>query len=55
MLTTSIFNRPVAVAVEYASRGKRVRKTFADAYEARRFYGAKLRAGKDPAVKKVQG
>lgn len=51
----AITNRMPPVAVEYTSRGRRVCKTFADAYEARRFYGAKLRAGRDPAVRKVQG
>lgn len=42
------------VTVEYDSRGQaggsasRVRKTLPSAYEARRFYAAKLRAGKNP-------
>jgi hypothetical protein len=40
------------VVVEYDCRGKRVSKRFADAYEARRFYAAKLRQGNRPAVKR---
>jgi hypothetical protein len=39
-----------AVIVEYDSRGKRVRKLFADPYEARRFYVAKDKAGRRPKV-----
>ena len=41
-----ISNRMPAVKVEYDCRGKRTTKTFKDAYAARRFYAAKLRAGK---------
>lgn len=39
-----------AVTVEYDSRGQRVRKTLPNAYAARRFYAAKLKAGRNPAV-----
>ncbi len=35
-----------SVTVQYDRRGKRVRKTFADAYAARRFYAAKFKAGR---------
>lgn len=38
------------IAVEYESKGKRVRKDFDDAYVARRFYSAKDKAGKRPRV-----
>lgn len=41
------------VGVEYDAKGKRVTKVFADAYAARRFYGAKLKAGANPKVVKV--
>jgi len=41
------------VAVEYDCRGQRVRKDFgSNAYAARRFYAAKLKANRNPAVKK---
>jgi hypothetical protein len=45
--------KPEAVAVEYDCRGKRVCKTFTDHFEARRFYSAKDKAGKNPKVKRV--
>ena len=48
-----ISNRQPPVAVEYDCRGKRETKTFTDAYAARRFYVAKLNAGKNPTVKKI--
>lgn len=38
------------VTVEYDCRGKRVRKTFDDAYKARQFFSAKDRAGRNPTV-----
>lgn len=41
------------VAVEYTSRGRRVEKVFDDAFEARRFYCAKSKAGACPAVKRT--
>lgn len=42
------------VRVEYDSRCKRASKTFDDPYAARRFYVAKLKAGKNPRVLKPQ-
>jgi len=42
----------VPVTVEYTARGRRVTKTFADAYAARRFYAAKFKAGANPRVVK---
>lgn len=39
-----------SVTVEYDSRGQRVRKVLPDSWSARRFYAAKLKAGKNPAV-----
>jgi hypothetical protein len=42
--------KPVVVTVEYTARGARVRKTFPTAYEARRFYTAKSKAGAAPRV-----
>lgn len=38
------------VTIEYDSRGQRVTRTFPDAISARRFYAAKLRAGKAPRL-----
>lgn len=46
-----ISNRTPPVAVEYDARGKRATKQFTDCYAARRFYVAKLKAGKNPKVK----
>jgi hypothetical protein len=40
-----------AVIVAYDGRTGRVSKHFDDAYAARRFYAAKLAAGKNPEVK----
>ena len=51
MKTTPISTRLPSVAVEYDSRGQRVRKLFADAFAARRFYTQKAREGKNPQVK----
>ena len=46
--------RPIEpVAIEYDCRGKRVIKTLANAYEAKRFWMAKDKAGKNPKVRKV--
>lgn len=42
------------IAVEYDSRGKRVRKEFTDHFEARRFYATKFKAGRNPRVLKVR-
>lgn len=39
-----------AVTVEYTCRGKRVAKVLPDAYTARQFYAAKLKAGAAPKV-----
>ena len=44
---------PQPVAIEYDARGKRVRKLFTDHYQARRFYAAKDKAGRNPKVKKA--
>ena len=48
----NVLNEPVTV--EYDCRGRRVRKTLPNSYEARRFYAAKYRAGKRPAVVQKQ-
>ena len=42
--------KPEAIAIEYDSRGQRVCKQFTDHWEARRFYTAKDKAGKNPKV-----
>lgn len=55
MSRTAISNRMPAVVVEYYCYGKRKSKHFGDAYEARRFYAAKLHQGKNPSVKKADG
>jgi len=55
MTRIAISNRMPAVVVEYDCYSKRKRKHFGDAYEARRFFAAKLRRGKNPSVKKVEG
>lgn len=41
------------VVIEYDARGQRVRKSFDDAYEARRFWIQKDKAGRNPRVVKV--
>ena len=41
------------VAIEYDSRGKRVRRVFVDHYKARQFYATKFKAGRNPKVVKV--
>lgn len=46
----AISTRMPAVEVEYDARGKRVTKHFADANEAKRFFAAKDKAGKNPKV-----
>lgn len=46
----AISGRTPAVVIEYTSYGKRVRKLFEDAFEARRFYAYKFRAGAEPKV-----
>ena len=48
----AISNRLPAVAVEYDKHGTRTVKQFANAHEAKRFYIAKLKAGKNPALTK---
>jgi len=47
-----ISGRHPSVIVEYDCRGNRVEKRFEDPYAARRFYASKLKAGKNPKVKK---
>jgi len=47
-----ISTRAPGCGVEYTARGVRVVKRFTDAYAARRFYVAKLKAGADPKVVK---
>lgn len=49
-MSTPISGRSPAVTVEFDSRGLRVRKTFVDPFAARRFYVAKLLAGRNPRV-----
>ena len=46
----AITDRSPPIAVVYDCRGGRVIKRFADAYAARRFYVAQLKAGRRPAV-----
>lgn len=41
------------VLIWYDSRDKRISKRFSDAYAARRFYAAKLKAGKNPKLTKA--
>jgi hypothetical protein len=43
------------VGVEYDCRGRRAVKVFQDAFAARRFYAAKLKAGRRPRVVRVEG
>jgi hypothetical protein len=43
------------MAVEYTAKGIRVRKTFPDAFSAKRFYVLKFKAGADPKVKRIEG
>ena len=52
MKRVAISARMPSVVVEYDCRGKRVEKLFECPYEARRFYAAKLKDGKNPRVKK---
>jgi DNA invertase Pin-like site-specific DNA recombinase len=42
---------PSSVVIEYDAAGKRVTKQFNNAYAARRFFVAKLNAGKNPTVR----
>ena len=45
--------RMPAVIIEYDCRGKRKQKRFEDAFEARRFWVAKDRDGKNPKVRRA--
>ncbi len=46
---------PEPITIEFDGRsGKRSTKTFADHYEARRFYASKFKAGKKPRVKSAK-
>lgn len=54
MFPSPIDEEPLLIAVEYDAYGQRVRKTFEDMYEARRFYVAKDKAGKHPRVVKAE-
>ena len=47
-----ISDRMPRVKIEYDCRGQRKTKPFTDPYQARQFYMAKLREGKNPAVRK---
>jgi len=51
---TAISNRQPAIDIEYDCRGKRVRQHFMNAHAGRAFYGLKLKAGKNPAIKKPE-
>lgn len=51
----AISNRLPAIDVEYDKNSKRATKHFSDAYKARRFYVAKLNAGKNPVLTKPKG
>lgn len=46
--------KPVAIGVEYTSKGKRVVKRFDDAYKAKWFYTAKFHIGANPKVVAVE-
>jgi hypothetical protein len=48
----NISQRHLAVYIEYDVRKQRKRRLFTDAYAARRFYIAKLNAGKKPTLHK---
>jgi hypothetical protein len=48
-----ISTRLPAVIVEYDRYGKRFQRRFQSATAARRFYAAKLAAGKNPEVKRA--
>jgi hypothetical protein len=48
-----ISTRTPRVAVEYDCRGSRKQREFDDAFEARRFYTAKDKAGRNPVVRRV--
>jgi hypothetical protein len=49
----AISTRTPPVAVEYTSRGKRVRKEFAQPHVAKAFFAKKLKDGCKPAVKRL--
>ena len=49
-----VSNRMPRVAVEYDYYAHRNIREFDDAHEAHRFYAAKSKAGRNPAVKSVQ-
>jgi hypothetical protein len=49
---TAISNRQPPVDIEYDCRGDRKRKSFANGYAGRAFYQLKLKAGKNPKVRK---
>jgi len=51
-MSKPISTRCPAVVVEYDCRGKRKSKQFCDPYEARRFWIAKEKAGRNPKCKK---
>lgn len=48
-----ISTRLPPIDIEYDCRGARKTQRFDDAYAGRRFFAAKLKAGKHPVVKKV--
>jgi len=48
-----ISTRQPEVIVQYDAKGKRVAKSFKDAYAARRFYTAKVKEGASPSVHRV--
>ena len=50
----AISTRTPKVGVEYDCHGQRVVKVFDKPHEARQFWIAKLKAGKNPQVKKVE-
>lgn len=54
MTRPPISTRQPRVTVEYDCRGERKTKTFDDAFEARRFWIAKDRDGKNPRVKEAE-
>jgi hypothetical protein len=51
---SAISNRLPPIDVEYDAAGVRRVKHFEDAYEARRFFMAKDKEGKNPAVRRPQ-
>ena len=54
MAKQAISDRMPAVTIEYSCRNKRATKDFEDANEAKKFYAAKEKAGRNPKVLKQE-